>query len=84
MEDTKEKGCAGESKRSIGASVMNSHKEKLSSVSCTVSLTYGGLLHHSLEAQGLSWMALPSPTQSSILQKMGYSQTPGSENHVPQ
>lgn len=90
MEATKEKGDPRQSKRSIAVSVMNSHKGKLSSVSPSVSQLYGfshlqrTSPHHSLEAQRLSWMALPSSTQSLILQKMGYSQIPGSKSHVPQ
>lgn len=85
MEATKEKVYAGESKRSIGISVINSHKEKLSFHQSAVGLLslMEDYPHHSLEAQGLSWMALLFPTPCPIWQKMGYSQTPGSENHVP-
>lgn len=90
MEATKEKGYTRQSKRSIGVSVMNSHKGKLSSVSPSIRQLYGFSHlrrispHHSLEAQRLSWMVLPSSTQSLILQKMDYSQIPGSKSHAPQ
>jgi len=44
MEATKEKGYAGESKRSIGVSnKLPQRKALLPLVSCSASLTYGGL-----------------------------------------
>ena len=87
---THERERIGRRQKSADVSVMNSHKEKLSSVSPSISqlpliVTNGGLPPPSLGSTRAALESLSSSIQvmDSKEDGSGYSQSPGSANRIP-